>query len=83
MANYINLYCIYKFALETKLENNLENKKGRWQAFGPVDPAAQRGTWPTRETTHIEEPAQALKQMSPQTFPEPQLGPNTISSFLW
>ena len=48
------------FTLETKLENFLENKKGRWQAFGLADPVAQHGTRPMHETTHGGEPVLAL-----------------------
>ena len=37
------------FTLETKLENFLENKKGRWQAFGLAaqrDAVARASQWP-------------------------------------
>ena len=59
-VDYVILYWIYKFTLETKLENALENKKGRWQAFGPADPAAQQGTRPTHEMAQDGDPALAL-----------------------
>ena len=66
--------------LRNKIRKCLEKEKG--PAATPSGPTAQRGMWPTCETAHGGEPAMALYQMRPRTFPEPRLAPNTISSFL-